>query len=204
MPYTNQHHKTRHQRQQRRAGEVRRVEFVLSADVDRDFEIHDFLRTLPPGTAGEFIRQAIHEKMQRGQYTPTPAPTPVQSEAVAQLETLIQEVAAQRREIAQLREVVTAPVMVAADPAPMTDRRRRVETEARSAHTPTTAATMPSAELGEVSSSGIDMSRPRRRSPVTSAPTPAVETPTPELDERAQLALTRELVRSIQGFGKDR
>jgi len=202
MPYNNPHHKTHQQRQRRRAGEVRRVEVVLSADSDRDFEIHDFLRALPPGTAGEFIRKAIHEKMQRGQYAPAPAPA--QSEAVAQLETLIQEVAAQRREIAQLREVVTAPVMVAADPAPMTDRRRRVETEARSAHTPPSAATMPSAELGEVSSSGIDMSRPRRRSPVTSAPTPAVETPTPELDERAQLALTRELVRSIQGFGKDR
>lgn len=56
MPYKKQHHKTRHQRQRRRGGHVRRVEFVLSADSARDHEINDYLDALPAGAVGEYAR----------------------------------------------------------------------------------------------------------------------------------------------------
>ncbi|MCD4685968.1 MAG: hypothetical protein K8S97_08530 [Anaerolineae bacterium] len=198
MPYTNPRHKARNQRQRRRTGYVKRLEVTLSADSDRDVAIHDHLAGLPAGTVSEFVKQSVAEKVQRerGQQPPQQA----QSEASAQFAQLMQELAAQRREIAELREAVSTPVMVAAVPEPVTDRRRRIEPEARSAPPPDTASA-----TGEVVSGGIDMSRPRRR---RTAPTAATahqaDTPPQEIDERAQAALARELIRSIGAFGADR
>ena len=115
MPYKSQRHKTRHQRQTRRAGHVRRVEIVLSADSERDRAISDFLDSLP-GAAAEFIRQAVVEKMQREGHQPAPEP----EAPVAQLEALYQDLADERRrasdqleamiaELSALRETVTPP-----------------------------------------------------------------------------------------------
>ena len=96
MPYKNTHHKTRRQRQQRRAQQVKRVEFVLDAESARDGAIYDFLITLPPGTVGEFIRAAIHEKI-------TSSQSPSATHASEQFNTILAELVA-------LREVVSQPV----------------------------------------------------------------------------------------------
>jgi hypothetical protein len=97
MPYKNPHHKTRRQRQQRRAGEVKRVEIVLSADSARDRDIHDFLASLPRGAVSEFIKAAILEKMQRDNEHGTPeAPS-----AAAQFNTILAELAALRKAVTQ-------------------------------------------------------------------------------------------------------
>lgn len=112
MPYKNPTHKTRHQRQQRRAGQVRRVEIVLSADNERDHDIHDFLDSLPRGAVGEFIRSAINEKIQREQAAPQPE-IPSASE---QFNTILAELAALRRAVSQPPTLTPAPI-VAAPPA---------------------------------------------------------------------------------------
>lgn len=178
---------------------MRRVELVLSVDSDRDWEISEFLQGLPRGAAAEFIRGAIYAAMDQVQSQNFAS---VQSEPNAQLETLIQEVTAQRREIAELREVVVAPVVGAVEnPAshkPITDRRRRIVPEARLS--PPSEVAVPSV-LGEVESDGIDMSRPRRRSVSHAKLVSEVEQVPVELDEHARAALARELIRSIGAFG---
>jgi hypothetical protein len=89
MPYKNTKHRTRRQRQQRRAGHVRRVEVVLSADNPEDHAIHDVLDRLPRGEISAFIRQAILEKIERDK----PAP---ESTAVEQFKTIMAELSALR------------------------------------------------------------------------------------------------------------
>jgi hypothetical protein len=61
MPYKNTKHRTRRQRQQRRAGQVRRLEIVLSSDRADDLAIHQYLERLPRGEISAFIRTAILE-----------------------------------------------------------------------------------------------------------------------------------------------
>ncbi len=143
MPYTNPTHKTRHQRQQRRTGQVRRVEIVLSADNKRDHEIHDFLDSLPHGAVGEFIRAAIVEKIQREQDRSKPE---IPS-ASAQFNAILAELAA-------LRQVVSQPAAAASN------------RQATGRVTPPE----PIPEL--IVSSGLDMSRPRPRKPPSRAPAP--------------------------------
>jgi hypothetical protein len=108
MPYTNPKHKTRHQRQQRRTGQVQRIEIVLSANNERDHEIHDFLDSLPHGAMGEFIRAAIIEKIQREQNQPEPPSASDQFNAIL-------------AELSALRKAVSQPVQavpVSQPPAP--------------------------------------------------------------------------------------
>jgi hypothetical protein len=89
MPYKNTKHRTRRQRQQRRAGHVRRVEVVLSADNPEDQAIHDVLDRLPRGEISAFIRQAILEKIERDK--PAPEPT-----AADQFNAILAELSALR------------------------------------------------------------------------------------------------------------
>ncbi len=105
MPHKNPNHKTRHQRQQRRAGHVRRVEFVLNADSERDQAIHDFLTNLPHGEVGEFIRSAILEKINR-----QAAPVPEAPSAAEQFNTILAE-------LAELRKAVSQPPIPVQPPA---------------------------------------------------------------------------------------
>ncbi len=175
MPYTNPKHKTRHQRQQRRTGQVRRVEIVLSATNERDYDIHDFLETLPQGAVGEFIRTAIIEKIQREQAQPAPE-TP---SASAQFNAILAELAA-------LRQAVSPPV-------PMT--------AATSSHPATRHIEPPDPTPELTESSGLDMSRPRPRKIPARAPTLPLTLPEEkpfDPDECRRL-----LVQSIKAFGQN-
>jgi hypothetical protein len=98
MPYRSRTHKTRNQRQHRRAGHVRRIEVVLSADSERDHVISDFLDELPCGEMAEFVRQAILEKLTReSDAVPAPEPEP-EPRASDQIELLFEELDHQRRQ----------------------------------------------------------------------------------------------------------
>lgn len=179
MPYTNPTHKTRHQRQQRRTGQVRRVEIVLSADNARDHDIHDFLDSLPRGAVGEFIRAAIIEKIQREQDRSEPEI----SSASAQFNAILAELAA-------LRQAVSQPVK------PTTP----VTAAGGNAH-PTQAVPVELApEL--TTSSGLDMSRPRARK--TPARAPALPPTLPEEKPFDADECRRLLVQSIKAFGQNR
>jgi hypothetical protein len=175
MPYTNPKHKTRHQRQQRRTGQVRRVEIVLSATNERDYEIHDFLETLPQGAVGEFIRTAIIEKIQREQAQPAPEA----SSASAQFNAILAELAALRQAVSQ-----PVPSMIATNSPLPAQRAASVE---------------PAPEL--TVSSGLDMSAPRPRKTPTRAPAPPPILPEEkpfDADECRRL-----LVQSIKAFGQN-
>ncbi len=141
MPYTNPTHKTRHQRQQRRAGQVRRVEIVLSANNKRDHDIHDFLDSLPHGAVGEFIRAAIVEKIQREQDRSEP-----------EIPSASQQFNAILAELAALRQAVSQPAAAARN------------SQAAEQVAP------PEQEPELMASSGLDMSRPRPRKTPARAP----------------------------------
>jgi hypothetical protein len=178
MPYKNLKHKARHQRQQRRAGEVKRIEIVLSADNSRDHGLHDFLASLPRGAVSEFIKAAIQEKIQReGEQH-----TPEVSSASEQFNTILAELAA-------LRKAVTQPVYA--------------QVERSAPHTPGEAPS----RNGPTVSSGLDMSAPRRKRDSASpgAPIPKAPPPVPEeLTEAQRADLARQLVNSINAFGQNR
>jgi hypothetical protein len=199
MPYQNPKHKTRHQRQQRRTKQVRRVEIVLSADSERDHEINDFLDSLPRGEAAEFIRTAIIEKIARSGHQEDASPPQTEAPAATrQLETLYQNLADENRranaqlealyrELAALREAVNKRAPVAA---------------AIPAEQPVQAA--PPAPTGEelTASSGLDMSAPRPRKTLTRTPAPP---PTlPEEKPFDEATARRMLIDSINNFGKNR
>ena len=174
MPYTNPKHKTRHQRQQRHAGQVRRVEIVLSANNERDYAIHDFLEALPLGTVGEFIRTAIIEKIQREQEQPEPEAL----SASAQFNAILSELVALRQAVSQ-----PVPVMTTTSNLP-TQRATPVE---------------PAAELTE--SRGLDMSRPRPHKTLSRAP--ALPPTLPEEKPFDADECRRLLVQSIKAFGQN-
>jgi hypothetical protein len=174
MPYTNPKHKTRHQRQQRRTGQVRRVELVLSANNERDYEIHDFLDGLPRGAVGEFIRAAIIEKIQREQDQPEPAAP----SASAQFNAILAELAA-------LRQAVSQPL----------------PTIAATSNLPTQCATPVEPAAGLTESSGLDMSRPRPHKTLSRAP--ALPPTLPEEKPFDANECRRLLVQSIKAFGQN-
>lgn len=164
--------KHRKQRQRRRAGFVRRVEFVL-LDSDRDEEISHHLDSLEPGERSEFIRQAIYAAMGQGNI-PEKEPQPTQSTGDS-FNTAMAELDAKICVLQQLAEAI--------------------------GQQPTQPPPAPPESPAMVESSGLDMSRPRRRksahrAPPSSAPDVAAE---PEFDEEASRRL---LLSSIRGFGK--
>lgn len=156
--------KTRNQRQRRRAGHVKRIEFVLDADSERDHDIADFLDSLPHGAASEFIRQAVMEKIER-ETMPEPEASPA-----AQLEAMIADLADEsRRASAQLEAMIRNAMQRAPASAP--------------------APLLPETP-GAIASSGIDMSRPRpkKAGPSTTPRAPVVTPAEPEplTDEEAK------------------
>jgi hypothetical protein len=177
--------KVRKQRQQRRAGLVRRVEVVLSADNERDHVINEFLNDLPRGAVGEFVRQAIYAAI-TGAVVTVPEPQP-ESRAAQQFNAILAELAALREAVAQ---PVPLPELAEVAPeTPVTDRRRRMQE-----HVPSG----PEAEGEVTAASGIDMSRPRPRSGPRGAPSPTLPEVEPPFDPEASARL---LVQSIKGYG---
>lgn len=100
----SRHHIIRQQRQRRRAGIIRRVEFVLDADNDQHHDINDFLQSLPHGAAGEFIRQALLEKIAR-----ETAPEPETKPASEQFNEILAELSALREAVEMPAPVVVTP-----------------------------------------------------------------------------------------------
>ncbi len=135
MPYKSAKHKTRHQRQQRRVGEVKRVEIVLSAQNDRDHDIHDFLANLPRGEVSEFIKTAILEKMQRDGQRPA---IPEAPSAAEQFNTILAELAALRKAVTPTATRVTSdvPHEQASSGIDMSAPRRRAAPVSRAPITP--------------------------------------------------------------------
>jgi hypothetical protein len=184
--------KVRKQRQQRRAGLVRRMEVVLSAENERDHVINDYLNDLPRGAVGEFVRQAIYAAI-TGAVVTVPEPQP-ESNAAQQFNAILAELAALREAVAQ-----PAPLPELAEVAheqPVTDRRRRMRVSA--SHTQTDPL---ESEGGVIAGNGIDMSRPRPRSGPRAAPPPTLPEVEPPFDPEASALL---LVQSIKGYGSIR
>jgi hypothetical protein len=180
--------KVRKQRQQRRAGLVRRVEVVLSADNERDHVINDYLDTLPRGAVGEFVRQAIYAAITGAVVT---VPEPQDSSAAQQFNAILAELAALREAVAQPTPL---PEMAkVAHEQPVTDRRRRMQVHEQSARS------APESERGMIAASGIDMSHPRPRSGPRAAPPPTLPEVEPPFDPEASARL---LVQSIKGYGR--
>ncbi len=177
MPYTTKQ-RVRRQRQRRKAGQIKRFEFVLSSENARDRELYDFLVGLPRGAVSDFIKVAILEKMQcDGEHQTPEAPS-----ASEQLNTILAELAA-------LREVVTQPIYAQAERPIL-----RASSESLS-------------QPGATVSSGLDMSAPRRKRDSASPGVPISQAPPPvpeELTEVQRTDLARQLVNSIKGFGQNR
>jgi hypothetical protein len=163
--------KTRKQRQQRKAGAVRRIEVVLHSDAERDRAVLDHLDALPRGEASEWIRTTLFAAITARQAPDTPVPEPsTDTTATRQLEALISEVAA-------LRQAVQQPIAAAAVSRPQEPVAIVNDVE----------ATKPS--------SGLDMSRARRkRGPArTESPLPATEVeelPVMDAQDRLRILLT--------------
>jgi len=96
MPYTSKQ-RTRRQRQRRKAGQVKRFELVLSSENPSDYDLFEFLTTLPRGEVTSFIKSAITEKMARNSVFPNTQPDPSQ-----QLKTILAE-------LADLKKAVVIP-----------------------------------------------------------------------------------------------
>ena len=225
MPYNNPKHKTRSQRKRRRAGRVRRLEVTLSADSERDHDISDYLDSLPPGSAAEFIRQALAEKIQRENAQPEaqpthdhqPAPAAAPSaqidqlfaeldhqrrEATEQIAALYQELADEKHHASrQIETMITELVELRHaihQPAPVAATAEHHETAQSSAPGPTPK---PPPSLPEspatVRSSGIDTSRPRPRpAPRKTPPAPPVDNE--PLSEQDAIRLAKIMANSIK------
>lgn len=206
MPFKNPKQKTRNQRQHRHAGHVRRIEVVLSAESERDHAISDYLDDLPHGEMAEFVRQAIMEKIAReGATEPQPAPEPRASEQIEllfeeldhqrrtaseQIETLYQELADEKRHAGKQLEAMIAELAALRQAMHHPIPAEKVSAE------PKQPPTLPESQ-GAVTSSGIDMSRPRpRKSPPKAAP--QIITETEELSEQDQIRLAKIMAASIK------
>lgn len=181
--------KTRWQRQTRRNGYVKRVEFVLSADNPRDRDIYDFMDTLPRGAVGEFIRTAIHEKIQRDQQRRPPEPQPViepepaDTSASAAFEAIMQE-------LADLRAAVAV-----GPPSESPGRSQRGVTVASGIDT----GAAPKTRVTE--SPGIDTSGPpppSGRQPRAPAPPPTL----PELEPVNEADFVARFLGSVGSYGR--
>jgi hypothetical protein len=223
MPYHNPKHKTRSQRQRRRTGRVRRLEVTLSADSERDHDISDYLDSLPPGSAAEFIRQAIAEKMQR-ENDPAVAPAPPVPEAAPasastqidqlfaeldhqrrdaqqQIETLYQELADEKRRAGQQLETMITELVELRSELRQQQRQPVGFPVPMPPDTPTGAPPVPPTlpEAPEtVRSAGIDMSRPRPRKQPARTPTAASPAPLEELSEQDAIRLAKIMANSIK------
>jgi hypothetical protein len=165
MPYTPKQ-RTKRQRQRRTAGQVKRFEIVLSAENQRDHEIHDFLSQLPRGEISNFVKDAILEKIQRSTSISVP-PDPAD-----QLNAILSE-------LAKIRQAVKQPAPV----------------------TPVYDLVTVSSDSTPVSSSGLDMSRPRRKRAGENTPPPKPTT-LPEQAFDAEEA-RRKLLDSIHAYSKE-
>jgi hypothetical protein len=214
MPYTNPKHKTRHQRQRRRAGMVRRIEVTLSADSERDHDIADYLDSLPKGEGAEFIRQAIIEKIDRdttseAQPIPDRQPVSVSDEfnalfaeldhqrrsASEQMEAMIATIAAQSEQIAALRDQLARQPEPVAVAAPVETASAGIDTgRPRPPAPPPTLPEQPET----TTASGIDMSRPRPRKTQRSAPPSAPASEPATLSEAEQIRLAQVMAKTIR------
>ncbi len=202
MPYKNQKHKTRNQRQHRRAGHVRRIEVVLSAESERDHAIADFLDDLPRGEMAEFIRQAIVEKMERG--AAPELDSPPEPRASDQIEMLFVELDTQRREASQQIETLyqeladekrRAGKQLEAMVAELVELKQVIRQPLEAASAPHTLPEVPVA----VASSGIDMSRPRPKKATSTQRARQVTPAEPEvLSEEDQIRLAKIMAASIR------
>ncbi len=209
MPYKNQKHKTRNQRQHRRAGHVRRIEVVLSAESERDHAIADFLDDLPRGEMAEFIRQAIVEKMERGAAPELDSPPEPRAsdqiemlfveldtqrrEASQQIETLYQELADEKRRAGKQLEAMVAELVELKQVI-----RQPLEAASASHSVPDPPHSLPEVPV-PVASSGIDMSRPRPKKAGPAQRAPQVTPAEPEvLSEEDQIRLAKIMAASIR------
>ena len=163
--------KARKQKQQRKAGAVRRVEVVLHSDADRDRAVLDYLDVLPRGEASEWIRATLFAAIAPQQVSEALVlEPPIATAAALQLEALIAEVAA-------LRLVVQQPAAAAAASIPQEPAAITNDTEATTL------------------SSGLDMSRTRRkrataRDASTQSAAEVKEPPVADAQDRLRILLT--------------
>lgn len=140
---------SRKQRQRRKAGKVKRVEFVLHADNERDRAIFEHLsRLTQAGAASEFIKSVLYQAIVgQGGTPPIPEPDPDTNIILAELAELKREL--QRRP--------AAPALPANTPPPAMHDAGDLD-------------------AGQVVSSGLDTSRRRAGKPkAVSTPAPASE-----------------------------
>jgi hypothetical protein len=209
MPYTNPKHKTRHQRQRRRAGITRRIEVVLNEDYAQDREIDDYLETLPRGEKSAFVRQAILEKIER-ETAPEPEPVSAaaefnaiildefdrqRAESRAAQQEMIAIIDRQSDQIAALRDQLVRQPEPVAVAAPVETASAGIDTGRP--RPPAPPPTLP--EPPEITqSSGIDTSRPRpRKTPRKTAHS----APAPEpaaLSEAEQIRLAQVMAKTIR------
>lgn len=170
------------QRRKRRAKHVKRVEFVLYADNDRDLAIYNHLVQLTRhNEASDFIKDALYRAI-AGQGD-QPSGGPGNSAIMAELAEL-------KAELKQELRRRQLPAMPPADPRPTMMHDSADQGSAASAPAP-----------DDDKYGGLDMSRRRRAGPpkvITPAPTPAAA---PVLDARAARAAREQLLASIRSYG---
>ncbi|HEX3053047.1 MAG TPA: hypothetical protein VHP83_20480 [Aggregatilineaceae bacterium] len=197
--------KIKQQRQQRHAGEIKRVEFVLYSDSERDQEIFDHLESLPPGQRGEFIRRALYAAILGQQIAPEPEKRLVQTTTVQQQMELPEpaqpessDTSASEQFNAIMRELVELRAVVEKGKT----AEKRVQSVARSGpennrQNDSEPAAIPDEKV--IVSSGLDMSGPRRRAgspPRISVPSAVIPEPAFSPEDSAML-----LLNSIRGYG---